>query len=149
MSAISQLGTLGDVLDYLVERGLKASEADHLVKLVLEFGIEAAKVRKGLRAKPVRNTEPKVERGFPDDLVLSEPLIAYAGRNGFVGQRVIDMWEDFHNHHRRKGSRFRRLARRLVHLGQKPGQVSGARQRHRQPQSTDLRGGPRRCRSSS
>lgn len=100
----SDITTLSDVIDYLAERGLKAGEAAEIANKAFRLGIESVKPRK----KPKQLAMIEKETQWPAGLTLTDELRDYAARYGFAGAKADELWEDFGNHHRKKGSRFAR-----------------------------------------
>jgi hypothetical protein len=117
---IEDVPTAGDLMQWLVDRGVTIKDAHDAVNKAMVFGAGAKRARRETAqgsifgdsaiAPPKPAKPKKVKRRWPDDFTLTDELIRFAKERGFErGQHVggIDwMWGKFRNRNLSRGEEY-------------------------------------------
>lgn len=100
--AINDLANAGDAIDYLVGRGIKASEAVEFVARVANLH----KKPKAPKLPKLPSAPQQVATTWPASFTLTDGLISYATARGFDRAAVQAFWDGFRDHHQSRGTEF-------------------------------------------
>jgi hypothetical protein len=125
---VSEIGTIGGLVEFLVDQGIKVGVAAELVAKAFGWGVDAAKFRapENLLApqikvsngqisfleevppsKPRRKKEPsQIACKWPDDFMLGDEQIKYAADRGFNISATQMQWERFRDRNIAKGFKY-------------------------------------------
>jgi hypothetical protein len=99
---ISDLANAGDAIDYLVGRGIRASEAVEFVARVSNLH----KKPKAPKLPKLPSAARKVPHTWPEGFVLDEPLKQFARNRGFNDLAIQRMWERFRDRNQARGQTY-------------------------------------------
>jgi len=106
MSAnVNDIASAGDAIDFLVGRGLKASEAVEFVGRLARLG----KKPKAARAQSADVPQPaprKVATTWPEGFALAEDMMRFARERGFDPPSILRMWERFRDRNQSRGEKY-------------------------------------------
>lgn len=97
--AVNDLANAGDAIDFLVGRGIKASEAVEFVARVANLH----KKPKAPKLPKLPGAPAKELHRLPDDFTMSDDLRQFAIDRAFRPRAIDDMWARFTNHYRGNG----------------------------------------------